>query len=206
MEVIALKDPVQYKLTHNGKTVGIDGQTTFSALDGLAEALKPRGLVILPDMQVVKQAVEQLPSLEEALALAEEAAAPEVESAANVVITAKQQKALDGLLKQAKKTEAAAPKKSGRPRLYTPEEALERRRAQNREAAAKARAANPKKMAERAKKFREDNPEKVEQYRKNSYSSRRARLDNDPEYRAQYNEYQREYRKARREAQKKAAE
>lgn len=97
--------------------------------------------------------------------------------------------------KAAPKTDAP---RRGRPPIFTPEEAAERRRAKNREYSAKRTEAQREAARERARKWREENPDKVKAARKKSMEARAERYDNDPEYRARFNQYQRDYKRAQR--------
>lgn len=85
-------------------------------------------------------------------------------------------------------------RKPGRPRIYTPEEALERRRAQNRERARKRRAEDPEYSR---RQYAARTPEKNAEYRQRAYQKRKQRLQTDPNYREAWNCKQREYRAKR---------
>lgn len=85
-------------------------------------------------------------------------------------------------------------RKPGRPRLYAPEEAKERRRAQNRDRARQRRLEDPEYSR---KQYEARTEEKNAQYRARAYQKRKLRLQNDPEYREKWNEKQREYRRNR---------
>lgn len=85
-------------------------------------------------------------------------------------------------------------RKPGRPRIYTPEEAKERRRAQNRERARQRRAEDPEYSR---KQYAARSAEKNAEYRKRAYEKRKERLQNDDAYREAWNEKQREYRAKR---------
>lgn len=88
-------------------------------------------------------------------------------------------------------------RKPGRPRLYTPEEAKERRRAQARERARQRRLEDPEYSR---KQYAKRSAEKNAEYRKTAYEKRKARLQSDPEFRAEWNKKQREYRARRKES------
>lgn len=87
-------------------------------------------------------------------------------------------------------------RKPGRPRLYTPEEAKERRREQAKERARRQRIADPEYSR---RQYLKRTPEKNAEYRKAAYERRKLRLQNDPEFREKWNEKQRQYRAARKE-------
>lgn len=86
----------------------------------------------------------------------------------------------------------------GRPPKYTPEEREERRKAQAHKYATN-RTPEQKALArERAKRWREKNPDKVKQARQKSMEKRQQRYQEDPEFRQQFNEYQRSYKRSKR--------
>ena len=85
-------------------------------------------------------------------------------------------------------------RKPGRPRIYTPEEAADRRRAQNRERARQRRAEDPEYSK---KQYQARSEEKNAEYRKRAYLKRKERLQNDPAYKDEWNRKQREYRAKR---------
>jgi hypothetical protein len=87
-------------------------------------------------------------------------------------------------------------RKPGRPRLYTPEEAKERRRAQNRERARIRRSEDPEYSK---KQYASRSADKNAEYRQRAYQKRKERLQTDPEYRETWNRKQREYRASRKE-------
>lgn len=124
-------------------------------------------------------------------------------------LTAKQIEALGGKeqiekLAKAAKAKTVSPEdpsqpRRGRPRKYTPEEAEKRRRDQARKYAAE-RTEEQKALArERARRWRENNPDKVKEARQKSIEKRTQRYQTDPEYRQQFNEYQRTYKRSKRE-------
>lgn len=82
-------------------------------------------------------------------------------------------------------------RKPGRPRIYTPEEAKERRRVQNRDRARKRREADPDYSK---REYAKRDPDKNAEYRKTAYEKRKERLQNDPEFREAWNRKQKEYR------------
>lgn len=88
-------------------------------------------------------------------------------------------------------------RKPGRPRLYTPEEARERRRAQARERARQRRAEDPDYSR---KQYAKRTAEKNAEYRKTAYERRKTRLQSDAEFREAWNKKQREYRARRKES------
>ncbi len=92
----------------------------------------------------------------------------------------------------------AEPAKRGRPRIYSEEEAAERRRAQARQYAANRSEEQKAAARERAKRWRENNPDKVKSARQKSMEARAERYETDADYRAQFNEYQREYKRKQR--------
>lgn len=103
----------------------------------------------------------------------------------------------------AKKTAASAedPAKPrrGRPPKYTPEEREKRRKEQAHKYATN-RTEEQKALArERARRWRENNPDKVKEARQKSIEKRTKRYQEDPEYRQQFNEYQRTYKRSKRE-------
>lgn len=87
----------------------------------------------------------------------------------------------------------------GRPRKYTPEEAVERRREQARSYASNRTEEQKAAARERARRWRENNPDKVKEARAKSMESRTERYKGDPEYRQQFNQYQRDYKRSKRE-------
>lgn len=114
------------------------------------------------------------------------------------------EKAIKAVQKASKKGSASGPAEPargrGRPRLYTPEEAAERRRQKAKEYAAKRSEEQKAAARERARKWREEHPDKVKATREKSMQSRAQRYANDPEFRKQFNEYQREYKRTKRKA------
>lgn len=101
--------------------------------------------------------------------------------------------------------EPEAPKgKRGRPRTYTPEEAAERRREQNRKYYHARKEARKAQVAERSKEWWETHPDKVSEYREKANEKRRDRYKSDPEYREKVAAYNRDYQ-ARKRAERAAA-
>lgn len=88
----------------------------------------------------------------------------------------------------------------GRPRIYTPEEAAQRRREKSREYASNRSDEQKAAARERARKWREEHPEEVKAAREKSMAKRAERYEKDPTYRAKFNEYQREYKRSQRKA------
>jgi len=88
-------------------------------------------------------------------------------------------------------------RKPGRPRLYTPEEAAERRREANRTRARQRRSEDPEYSR---KQYAARTPEKNAEYRQTAYEKRKKRLQEDPEFREEWNRKQREYRKRRKQS------
>lgn len=88
--------------------------------------------------------------------------------------------------------------KRGRPRTYTPEEAAERRRLQNRKYYHARKEARKAEVAERSKEWWETHPDKVTEYRTKANDKRRDRYKDDPEYRAKVAAYNRDYQARKR--------
>ncbi|WNN95175.1 hypothetical protein SEA_MAGRITTE_224 [Microbacterium phage Magritte] len=112
-------------------------------------------------------------------------------------------KAVEKLSKAAKKPAASAedPAKPrrGRPPKYTPEEAERRRKEQAKKYAAERTPEQKAAARERARRWRENNPDKVKEARKKSMEKRAERYQTDPQFRDQFNQYQREYKRSKRE-------
>lgn len=108
-----------------------------------------------------------------------------------------------GNKKSRAKKPAEEPKRGrGRPRIYTKEEAEERRRQKAKEYAANRSEEQKAAARERARKWREENPDKVKAARDRSMQNRAKRYKEDPKFREQFNEYQREYKRAKRSGDK----
>lgn len=86
----------------------------------------------------------------------------------------------------------------GRPKVYASEEDRIKARRERANARYAAKSDEEKAaVAARSKAFRENNPDKVAEYRANTYASHRQRYENDPEYRKSWNLQQKELRAAR---------
>ena len=101
--------------------------------------------------------------------------------------------------KPAASAEDPAKPRRGRPPKYTPEEAERVRKEKAREYAANRTPEQRAAARERAKRWRENNPDKVKQARQKSMEKRAERYRQDPEFREQFNEYQRSYKRSKRE-------
>ncbi len=112
--------------------------------------------------------------------------------------------AIEKLTKVTKKKPAASAEdpsqpRRGRPPKYTPEEREQRRKEQARKYAAERTPEQKAAARERARRWREKNPDKVKEVRKKSMENRNQRYQSDPEFRQKFNEYQREYKRSKRE-------
>lgn len=108
-------------------------------------------------------------------------------------------KVIEKLSETAKAAEDPEKPRRGRPPKYTPEEREQRRKEQAHKYATH-RTPEQKALArERAKRWREKNPDKVKKARQKSMEKRRERYQEDPEFRQQFNEYQRTYKRSKRE-------
>lgn len=90
------------------------------------------------------------------------------------------------------------PVRQGRPPIYSPEEAKERRREQNRVYYHDRAARRKAEVAQRSRTWWEEHPDKVAQYRTKANAKRRARYNDDPDYRARVAAANRAYQERRR--------
>lgn len=212
-----LEQDDQWVLEHEGQNLRVEGTTYWDDRSKLVDVVLGRGLFVWADGSVEKTAEpDSDPSKYDTPDLPHEdhpkpttpdspteEAAPAKKPVSKRATKANKERA-------AKKTKAAAPAadkpRRGRPPLYTPEEAAERRRQKNREYSARRTEEQRAAARERARKWREENPDKVKATREKSMQSRADRYANDPEYRQRFNEYQREYKRARRAGDNEGAE
>lgn len=101
--------------------------------------------------------------------------------------------------KPAASADDPAKPRRGRPPKYTPEEAERRRKEQAKKYAAERTPEQKAAARERARRWRENNPDKVKEARKKSMAKRATRYQTDPQFRDQFNQYQREYKRSKRE-------
>lgn len=176
-----------WALEHNGKNVAIEGESYFTDRAVLETLIEARKMHVWSDGTVNREPEKR-----------RRAPAPPTQDPPKDPDADKDRPKPKAKAPAKKTATTAEPKRAGRPRKYTPEEALERRRQQKREYIAKR---SPEKRAEeiaRAKAWREANPDKVQEVRKRSAANRAARYHDDPEFKKKYDEYQRQYKRAKR--------
>jgi hypothetical protein len=203
-----------WTVVYNDRTVAIGGQTYFPLQDDALSQIWKRGLVVDDDGLIHKPQVEaplfQAPVATETV--------PEVVEPVSAELTFQEPGAPEEPQETPKPPaeETSKPKRvrrapgeparpRGRPALFSPEEAKERRREQNRRYYHQRSEARKAEVSERSREWRQTNQDKIHEYRAKSNEDRRRRYQEDPEFRAKVaaaNKRYQERRKAQRSQEK----
>lgn len=171
MRLVYLDEKSSWAIMFQGAPVAVGGTMYFEDREAAAAEISKRGLLLDEDGSISKPTAPPAPEPEKAPETAAEAS---------------------------ESPEQPVRRPRGRPRTFTPEEAAERRRAQNREYYRKRKEERKREVAERSKKWWQEHPDKVREYREKANARRRERYANDPEFRARVAASNRAYAERRR--------
>lgn len=209
MRLVFLEAKNAWGIMHGAQPVAIGGTTFFEEREAAVAEIAKRGLVVLADGQILRPeevpAPEPDPLVEEIL----EEFSPDVPTAEAPAPQPPTQEQgdvideIDGLIESTTTetdvpAEETAPKRAGRPRQYTPEEAKERHRERNRAYYHRSKEARKEENSRRAKQWWAEHPDKVKEYRERANARRRERYAKDAEFRKRVAESNRAYKERQR--------
>lgn len=184
------------------QTVAIGGATFFTEREDAVREIESRGLVVLKDGSIVKKEDAPQPT-EEPVESGDDL--PPTEEPVESGDDLPEEDPVDTIERELSrdKEQPEQPKHRGRPAIWSPEEAKERKREQNRLSAERRSEERKREVSERSAQWLRDNPDRAAQYRERFNEKRRNRYNTDPAFRDRVAESNRRYQEKRR-AQKAA--